>query len=60
MIENIEMDMQYIGMTGVEDRLQEHTRETITNLRSAGVKVWMLSGDKMETAECIAISSGIK
>lgn len=33
---------------------------TIESLRSAGIKVWMLTGDKVETATCIAMSAGFK
>ena len=33
---------------------------TIESLRSAGINVWMLTGDKVETATCIAISAGLK
>lgn len=33
---------------------------TIENLKNAGINVWMLTGDKMETAICIAILSGLK
>jgi len=32
----------------------------IESLRNAGIKVWMLTGDKVETATCIAISAGFK
>jgi phospholipid-translocating ATPase len=34
--------------------------KTIENLRNAGIKIWMLTGDKMETAKCIAISGGLR
>ncbi len=34
--------------------------ETIESLRNAGIKIWMLTGDKVETAKCIAISAGLK
>ena len=33
--------------------------ETIQNLRKAGIKVWMLTGDKQETAQSIAVHSNI-
>jgi phospholipid-translocating ATPase len=33
---------------------------TIESLRSAGIQIWMLTGDKIETAKCIAISAGLK
>lgn len=56
----IEQDMEFLGITGVEDKLQEDVCQTLENLRGAGINVWMLTGDKIETAICIAISAGIK
>lgn len=38
------------GATGIEDRLQESVPDTIVALREAGIKVWVLTGDKPETA----------
>lgn len=52
--------MEFLGITGVEDMLQEDVCHTLENIRNAGINVWMLTGDKIETAICIAISSGIK
>ena len=34
--------------------------ETIDVLRQAGIQIWMLTGDKIDTAKCIAISTGLK
>jgi P-type E1-E2 ATPase len=45
-----------IGATAVEDKLQPDVPETIADLLRAGIKVWMLTGDKLETAENIARS----
>lgn len=59
-IETLEHDMELLGVTGVEDKLQVNVQQTIESLRSAGIKVWMLTGDKVETATCIAISAGLK
>ena len=59
-VEKLETDMELLGITGVEDKLQVHVQQTLENLRSAGIKVWMLTGDKVETATCIAISAGLK
>lgn len=59
-IESIEEDMDYLGVTGVEDKLQDDVMKTIETLKSAGIQVWMLTGDKIETAKCIAISAGLK
>lgn len=53
----IEADMQLLSLTGVEDKLQYNVRESLEKLRHAGVRVWMLTGDKVETATCIAVSS---
>ena len=53
-------DMEYLGVTGVEDKLQEDVLGSIETLRGAGIQVWMLTGDKVETAKCIAISAGLK
>ncbi len=53
----IETNMQLLALTGVEDRLQPNVRETLEKLRHAGIKIWMLTGDKVETATCIAVSS---
>jgi phospholipid-translocating ATPase len=55
--ETLENDLELLGVTGVEDKLQEGVRSTLELLRNAGVKIWMLTGDKIETATCIAISS---
>jgi phospholipid-translocating ATPase len=55
----LEMDLTYAGVTAVEDRLQEGVRECIENIRGAGIRVWMLTGDKEQTARQIATSSGL-
>jgi P-type E1-E2 ATPase len=39
--------MVFVGVTGVEDKLQVGVNETVGSLRSIGVKVWMLTGDKI-------------
>lgn len=59
-IEILEKNMDLLGITGVEDKLQEEVCQTLETLRNAGVQVWMLTGDKIETAMCISISAGIK
>lgn len=45
------------GATGIEDRLQEGVPETIHAMRSAGIVIWVLTGDKPETAINVAYSS---
>ena len=56
----LEKDMNFLCVTGVEDLLQDDVNTTLENLRNAGMKVWMLTGDKIETATCISISAGLK
>lgn len=58
--EKLEVEMDFLGVTGVEDKLQENVCSSIEAIRHAGIKIWMLTGDKVETAKCIAISAGIK
>ena len=54
---HLEHDLELLGVTGVEDKLQPHVKPSLELLRNAGVKIWMLTGDKVETARCVAISS---
>jgi phospholipid-translocating ATPase len=55
--EYLEKDLELLGLTGVEDKLQDDVKMTFELLRNAGIKIWMLTGDKIETARCIAIST---
>ena len=48
--------MLLIGATAIEDKLQDQVGETISALKNAGIKIWVLTGDKMETAVNIARS----
>uniref|UniRef100_A0A671SRP4 Uncharacterized protein n=1 Tax=Sinocyclocheilus anshuiensis TaxID=1608454 RepID=A0A671SRP4_9TELE len=54
----IEKDLELLGATGVEDKLQDKVQETIEALRLAGIKVWVLTGDKHETAVSVSLSCG--
>ncbi|XP_046875687.1 probable phospholipid-transporting ATPase IIB [Hypomesus transpacificus] len=56
-VESLEREMELLCVTGVEDQLQADVRPTLELLRNAGIKIWMLTGDKLETATCIAKSS---
>jgi len=54
--ESIEVNLEILGATAIEDRLQDGVPETIANLKEAGIKVWVLTGDKMTTAINIGFS----
>jgi len=53
----LEHDLELLGLTGVEDKLQDDVKSTLELLRNTGIKIWMLTGDKVETAKCIPIST---
>eukprot|EP01125_Pyxidicula_operculata_P020507 TRINITY_DN7599_c0_g2_i1.p1 TRINITY_DN7599_c0_g2~~TRINITY_DN7599_c0_g2_i1.p1 ORF type:complete len:1186 (-),score=234.52 TRINITY_DN7599_c0_g2_i1:63-3599(-) len=55
----IENDLQLLGATAIEDKLQDHVPETLQQLLRADVKVWVLTGDKRETAISIGKSCNL-
>ncbi|KAI1194596.1 hypothetical protein F5X97DRAFT_310732 [Nemania serpens] len=57
--EQIEQALDLVGATAIEDKLQVGVPETIDKLRRANIKIWMLTGDKRETAINIAHSARI-
>lgn len=54
--EAIECDLQLLGATAIEDKLQDNVPQTIANLLAANIKLWVLTGDKQETAINIGYS----
>ncbi|KAG3115428.1 Phospholipid-transporting ATPase 3 [Phytophthora idaei] len=50
LMEEIEEGLELIGATAIEDKLQDGVPQCLANLTRAGIKVWMLTGDKEETA----------
>ncbi|KAK5125408.1 hypothetical protein LTR85_000517 [Meristemomyces frigidus] len=57
--EMIEQNLDLLGASAIEDKLQQGVPDTIDKLRRANVKIWMLTGDKRETAINIAHSARI-
>eukprot|EP01065_Artemidia_motanka_P019723 TRINITY_DN2353_c0_g1_i1.p1 TRINITY_DN2353_c0_g1~~TRINITY_DN2353_c0_g1_i1.p1 ORF type:complete len:1417 (+),score=325.24 TRINITY_DN2353_c0_g1_i1:450-4253(+) len=55
----IEQDLQLVGTTAIEDKLQDGVPSCIELVRAAGVAVWVLTGDKMETAVNIGFACGL-
>ena len=49
-MDEIELDMELLGATAIEDKLQRGVPDTIARLARAGVSIWVLTGDKEETA----------
>lgn len=54
---NVENNLSLLGASGIEDKLQQGVPEAIECLRTAEIKVWVLTGDKQETAISIGYSS---
>lgn len=57
--EKIEVNLELIGSTAIEDRLQDEVADTIQFMKKTGIKVWVLTGDKIETAINIGVSAGL-
>ena len=55
----IEVQLQLLGVVGIEDELQEGVPEAVTLLKNMGLNVWLLTGDKPETAMAIARMSNL-
>uniref|UniRef100_A0A6P4EW06 Phospholipid-transporting ATPase n=1 Tax=Drosophila rhopaloa TaxID=1041015 RepID=A0A6P4EW06_DRORH len=54
--ETVEIELDLLGATALEDALQEEVGETLEALQAAGLKIWVLTGDKVETAYNIGLA----
>ncbi|XP_065596134.1 phospholipid-transporting ATPase ID-like [Cyrtonyx montezumae] len=57
--EEIEKDLMLLGATAIEDKLQDGVPQTIETLAKASIKIWVLTGDKQETAMNIGYSCNL-
>ena len=48
--DELERNLRLLGATAIEDKLQDGVPEAIADLKKAGIKIWVATGDKMETA----------
>lgn len=55
----IEKDLILLGSTAIEDKLQDEVADTIRFMKRTGIKVWVLTGDKVQTAIEIGVSAGL-
>jgi len=46
-MEELEKGVDFLGITGIEDKLQNKLKPTIESLKSANIKIWMITGDKI-------------
>lgn len=56
MSDEFEVEFDLVGSTAIEDKLQDEVGKTIADIKSAGVQLWVLTGDKVETAINIGYS----
>ena len=54
--DRVERELTLLGATAVEDKLEDGVKEALVNLELAGISVWMITGDKKETASNISYS----
>jgi magnesium-transporting ATPase (P-type) len=54
--EKLELEFDLVGATAIEDKLQDDVDKAISAMKKAGIKVWVLTGDKVETAINIGFS----
>lgn len=59
LFDEFEQELTYLGCTAIEDKLQEGVPETIKHMLDAKIKVWIMTGDKQETAIEIAKSCNL-
>jgi len=57
--EKMELELEMVGCTAVEDSLQDEAPETIEFLKAAGINFWLLTGDKKDTAISIGVACNI-
>ncbi|VUG15893.1 DRS2 [Brettanomyces bruxellensis] len=57
--EQIETHLHLLGATAIEDKLQDGVPETVRAMQQAGIKVWVLTGDRQETAINVGMSCGL-
>ncbi|KAH7285550.1 hypothetical protein KP509_33G033100 [Ceratopteris richardii] len=57
--DQLERDLELLGVVAIEDKLQDGVPEAITTLRRAGINFWMLTGDKLTTAVQIGLSCNL-
>ena len=55
----VENDLILLGVTGIQDELQDNVYETLQDFSEAGIKLWVLTGDKKDTAKSIGYSCGL-
>jgi len=55
-VSNLEQESFLLGVTGLDDKLQDDVKNVIQELINADINIWMLTGDKLDTAESIGFS----
>ncbi|PHJ23489.1 proton atpase [Cystoisospora suis] len=56
---SVEVNLIIVGCTGIEDKLQDEVEDVIKDMKDAGIALWVLTGDKLETAINIGYSTNL-
>ena len=56
----IQTDMNFLGVVGVEEELQDNTKDTVKAIKQADIKLWIFTGDCVENSVSVALASSIK
>ena len=56
---DLERDLELVGVTAIEDKLQDGVPAAVATLKAAGVNVWMITGDKQETAVNVGVACAL-
>ena len=59
LFESIEQNLSFFGICGIKDPARPEVRESIMKCKTAGIRVFMITGDNLNTAESIARDVGI-
>ena len=59
LFQNMEKGLYLLGSTGIEDQLQDNIADTLNSFIDIGIKMWVLTGDKVETAISVAFSCNL-
>lgn len=57
--DRLERGFELLGSTAIEDKLQDDVDKAISAMKKAGIKIWVLTGDKVETAINIGFSCAL-
>ena len=59
LFDKLEQGLEFVGVAALNDELQENIKETLQRLRESGLRIWVLTGDQLQTSLYVAQNCGI-